>query len=76
VLAGRYSKKSPLNAEIHKASGSLLEQQTVCWSNEVHELATSSVAARGAARAAPTREGLERSGCKLIGVLAVTANAR
>jgi hypothetical protein len=57
-----------------------LERQTACWGNENHELATSSAAAwgearpnslrpRGAARAAPTREALERSGCKLIGVL-------
>jgi endo-1,3-1,4-beta-glycanase ExoK len=59
----------------------MLERQTVCWGNDVHELATSREAAwgearpnslrpRGAARAAPTRKGLERSGCKLIGVLA------
>src|SRR6187399_2407763 len=59
-----------------------LERQTVCWGNEVHELATSSAAAwgearpnslrpRGAARAAPTRKVLERSGCKPSGVLGV-----
>jgi poly(3-hydroxybutyrate) depolymerase len=48
-----------------------LERQTGCWGNEVQELATESVTARGAARAAPTRKGLERSGCKLIGVLRV-----
>jgi cytochrome c oxidase subunit 2 len=51
---------------------SALERQTVCWGNEIHELATVSVAAWGAARAAPTRKGLERSGRKLIGVLGVT----
>jgi hypothetical protein len=47
----------------------VLKRQTVGWPNEVHGVATSRVATWRAARAASTRECLERSACKLIGVL-------